>query len=109
MSSFVFGKKRKNKKQEKLKENPVETVVLAKILTAHNVIYFVLSTFIAAAIVNKSKLPNWPYMLLAIPASWIGLVILSAILGGLFKLVVVPLLVIGFIVVAAMYLKKKSA
>ena len=58
---------------------------------------------------HKSKLPNFPHMLWAIPASWLGLVILFAILGGLFKFVVVPLLLIGFVVVAVMYLKKKSA
>ena len=85
----------------------METLVLANIITAHNVIYFILSTAIAAVIVNKSKLPNWPHMAWAIPVSWIGLAILFWILGATFKFAVVPLLLIGAVVAVVMYLKKK--
>ncbi|MDP3026650.1 MAG: hypothetical protein Q8N63_03000 [Nanoarchaeota archaeon] len=83
----------------------MEAIVLAKILNAHNVVFFILSTLIAMAIVNKTKIPN-RYIPWAILASWIALAVLFAILGGLFRFVIVPLLIVGIIAVAWMYLKK---
>ena len=81
--------------------------ILAKILTVHNIVYFVISTLIAAAIVNKRNLSN-KSMVWIIPLVWIGLGILFWLLGGLFKLVIVPLIIIGFIVAVVMYLKKEG-
>ena len=85
----------------------MEAIVLAEILNAHNVVYFIISTLIAAAIVNKAKISNY-YIPLAILASWIGIAVLFASLEGLFKVVIVPLLVAGVVVAVWMYLKKEA-
>ena len=75
----------------------MQAMILAKILTLGNIAYFIVSTVIAAAILNKSKLPNIPHMLWAIPASWVGLIVVFWLFGALFKLIVGAAIIVGII------------
>lgn len=86
----------------------MDPIILAKIITAHNIVYFVLSALVAVAIVNKTKFTN-VCMIWIIPVVWICLAVLFAVLGELFKLAVGILIVVGVIVVVGLYLKKKKA
>lgn len=83
----------------------MDPIILAKIITAHNIVYFVLSTLVAVAIVNKTKFTN-VCMIWIIPVVWIFLAVLFAVLGELFKLAMGLLVVVGVVVVVVMYLKK---
>jgi len=84
-------------------------LVLAEggLFTLHNLVYFVVATIVAAAIINKTKMSNLN-MIWLIPASWIGLGILFGVLGALFKWVALPILIVGGIVVGLMYAKKET-
>lgn len=89
----------------------METLILGEteILTLHNVVYFILSTACAAALLNRSKLPNWPHMVWAIPASWIALAILFWFLGGLFKVAMALVILAAIGLVVYVYMKKPAA